>query len=489
MRRSTVVILIALLWVVRVGAQAQSLSLMQSRTSALGADSPTEEWVYAPGETDSTVVVEAISGSLDPALELLNADGESIAHSDDFAPAFSTAARLEVPPGGPYTLRVAAAFGQGDYRITALPGSMHRQWNDTPGGDSPFWQIERASPAAEGVLLETALANTRLFIPQGAFRQRDLYMQSRFHFQMTRPETVAGLMLRGRQEPNGQVTGFRFEVAPDGGWALRINEFTGNETTLTSGTLADVGDGLTIGMLAQGNRVAVYADGARLAEVEQVIGGEDSDWGIIVFDGSVILEEFWIATPADPAPAYPDRLENWAASPDDIAAELFQKGLLIQPGQQLLGVPMTAYTIDGETQRNFLITESSQYFDDLVIGGDVRLVEGVDVGCGLLAQFNGRENRLLAYVDHQDGGGLLWWKDGLLLRNNYAMVEAPQSADHRLLLIMQGHFASLYVNGGLTAQELIPRRGGNVGVGFVNFVDDTATCEFRNVWVWGSVSR
>jgi hypothetical protein len=64
-------------------------------------------------------------------------------------------------------------------------------------------------------------------------------------------------------------------------------------------------------------------------------------------------------------------------------------------------------------------------------------------------------------------------------------MEPSQSSDDRLLLIMQGHFATLYINGRLTAQEIIPRRGGNVGVGFVNFEQDMASCEFRNVWVWG----
>jgi hypothetical protein len=67
MRKSAILILISLLWALRASAQEQSLSLMQSRTGLLGADFPTETWDYAPGEADSTVLVETVSGSLDPA--------------------------------------------------------------------------------------------------------------------------------------------------------------------------------------------------------------------------------------------------------------------------------------------------------------------------------------------------------------------------------------------------------------------------------------
>jgi hypothetical protein len=485
MRKSAILILISLLWALRASAQEQSLTLMQSRTGLLGADFPTETWDYAPGETDSTVLVETISGSLDPALELLDSDGELIARSEDFAPAFSTAARLSVPAGGPYRLRVSAAFGEGDYHITALPGAMHRQWNDSLSVDNPFWHIERASPTPDGFLLETSIGTTRLFSPLGAFHQQDVYIQADFHFQTVRPDTVAGLMLRGTTEANGQVTGFRFEVAPAGDWSLRINDVAGSDSMLSSGTLHAVDDGVTLGMLAQGARVAMYADGALLTEVEQSAPGGDGDWGVTVFDGSVILHSFWVATPAEPAPAFPTNLENWNGSPNAIAAELFERGLMAEAGVQMLGVPMTAYTVSGAEQRNFLITEDNQHYDNLVMGGDVRLVAGADVGCGLLAQFTGRENRVLAYVDNHAGGGLLWWKDGHLQSNNYALTEPSQSSDDRLLLIMQGHFATLYINGRLTAQEIIPRRGGNVGVGFVNFEQDMASCEFRNVWVWG----
>lgn len=461
---------------------APTLALMQSQTSQLEADAAPATWRYSSPQTPSTVLVETLSGSLDPALEVLNLDGEPVYSNDDFAPAYSTAARVSLPPGE-YILQVRAVYGTGAYRISALPGDMHWQWDDDLRQENPFWRPFGVR-SAEGFDLQTPLTHSRLYFPLGSPRLSDVYIQARYDWAEFRAGSEAGLAVRARRESNGQIGGVRLEVSPNGRWALNRNDGFGGELELASGVLLGGGEALSLGLLAEGERVAAFADGLLLAEVED--STPHSEWGVFIYDGKITLQDFWLATPARTPLNYPPQLENWAATHSEaITDELIEAGVLPTTGKRIFGVPSAIYTASGGEQRNFLLSDPELVFDDVVIGLDVRFIAGVDMGCGVLMRFNGRENRVLSFVDNQDGAGLVWWKDDLVRLTNYFLLPKPSAAQNRLLLIAQDHFLTLYANGELVAQSLVPRRTGNIGVGFLNYAQNPATCEFRDIWVWG----
>jgi hypothetical protein len=457
---------------------------METLTGTLNADNDAQIWSYNPGETSSTVLVQTIEGTLDPALELLNGNGDIIASSNDFAPDFSTAARLAVPAGEGYYLRVSLVFGEGSYQITALPGNMHLQWHDDFETPLPDWAIFGAKTTEGGVLLETPLVSTRLFTPLNAPRLSDLYLQARLSWAISRPESEAGLVVRGNLQASGQISGWRLMFKPDNTWSLQSNDGLGNEEILHSGTLP-AAESLTLGLLAEGERVAFFANGMLLGEVRDVRFNRDDEWGVLVYDGQIKLEDFQLATFAQTAPSYPAHLASWDSSdPDAIAAELIEQDLIPPNGQRQYMVMGAEYSINGISQRNFLLTDEDVLFGDLVLGADVVIQQGEDVGCGVLVRWGNRENKVLAFVDNQGGAGLLLWEYNQLQVNNYTMLTAADPSRNRLLLVAQDQFLSLYVNGDLTAQALAPRRMGKIGVGFINYTESAAACGFYEVWVW-----
>lgn len=469
--------------VLLVGAKrspSTELRLMESQFGRLSVAAPIQEWAYLAGDSPSTILVETLSGTLDPMLEVLNADGESIASSSDFAPAFSTAARLSLPPGA-YTLRVSAAYGEGEYRLTALPGEMHLQWDDDFSNPNPYWNIPNALSVENGVRLGVLLIETQLYTPRSAPPLNNLYLQASLRWGETRADSAVGLLVRGKVEANRQISGLRLEITPDGAWRMITNDVTGTENMLANGRLHNA-ETVTLGLLAQGETIGFYANGIKLGEARDATFAQQAGWGITVFDGQIILEDFWLATPALPPPDFPARLTSWeSARPAEITAEL---GLNGGAGEVRLTVPQTVYTISGMGQRTFLVSDAGVVFDDLVMGAQVRVIEGEDIGCGVVAKFLDREHKLMTYTDTQGGAGLLWWSAGSLLVNNYTLLGRPTPTENRLLLILRDHFAAFYVNGELAAQSLVPRRMGNIGVGFVNYSEGMATCAFSNLWVW-----
>ncbi len=490
--------LLLMIFAVYGGARAQpigagTLALMGTAEGVLGPETPAQEWMYTPGPGPSTILVEVLDGTLDPTLTLIGAEGDALATNNDYASAYSPDARLVIPGGDVYLLRVEAAFGAGRYRLHAIPGQMHPQWAQTLTIPGPYWDDTPTSPAEDGRLLDSGLAQTRLFAPEPVPQGADVYIQGRLRFETLREQTAAGLVVRGRAETNGQVTGLRFSLSPEGVWALRANDISGDETDLANGriSLPEVG-AVTLGLLMQEDEIAAYAEGQRLAIVEL----DDTDaprfedqtiWGVLVTDGVVSLQQLGLAMPLVEAPNFPTRLESWqAVRPRDIMAELVAAEAVPDEGaRQFLMSVGTTYTVIGPDQRNFLITAPDALYDDLILGGDITIQEGADVGCGLVTGFIDRAHKLLAFVDTQDGGGLFWWQADDVLVNNYARVGAASSADeYRLLFIQQDHFTVLYINGILTAQSIIPRRAGALGVGFINYAADSATCRFENIWIW-----
>lgn len=462
------------------------LLIMAALTGELTEDTPEHLWQYGPYDFDTSVVVKTLNGTLDPSLELLDESSSLIDENSDMNMAFGTEARLLVPAGGPYQIRVRAAFGTGTYEITALPGNMRLQWRQTFERPRTDWNFSGAPLVNNALELNAQRGSRRIFVPDSAPTAADVYVQARFRLLQSPGDVVeGGLAVRSRRENNGQYTAYHFVIAPQNRWVLQKTDITGAVTPLKDGVI-DTTNVLTLGLLAQGSSIRFFINGESLGEVRDSDLTTHNGWGISLLSGGIALEEIWFAAPPLEMPAFPATLEMWeSVQPNDIVNEIVENALFPEGGRRRIYLASDSYRVNAREQRTFILGQPADVYAATIIGLDVRLPEGVDTGCGIIARYLDSANQLFAYVDLQGGAGLLWWEDGQLKLNDYTMIENPRDGDIKMLLIAYDQYVSLYINGVLTAQDFIPDRVGDVGVGFINYADESATCVFRNFWVWG----
>lgn len=470
---------------IRIHAQEEdrSLHLMESAVAALAADE-SHDWTYDPGEAESTILIQTISGSLDPKLEVLNSDGETIAENNDWTAAFSTEAALLLEGGQPYTLRVSSVFGEGDYRIFAVPGDIRMQWIEDFMHPGDWTALPGVRSENEQLRLQTPRSETVVFMPPSAPLLHNVYLQAAFEWTQEQTEsTRAGLLIRGRRENTGFTSAVHFAVTPDGEWVLERTDISGITSTVESGTLPAEGR-LTLGLLAQGTTISYFANGILLGSA--IVENNNAPlWGIEITSATVVVDDFWLATSPQEPPDFPEQLEEWNTTTSiDIASALIEAGLLPVESQRRLVFPAVTFTVAGAQQRTFQLGNAGDVYDSVVLGTEVRFTEAEDTACGISARHIDEDNQIIAFVDNQNGAGLLWWQDNVLLLNNYTLIDTSEDGAYHLLLILDGMYAAFYVNGQLTAQNLVPHLTGDFGVSFINYAASSTTCTFQNFWVW-----
>jgi|GEM_PF-777655 len=116
------------------GSGSYRLGIVQELPFTLNADSPTQlqgtlegalprqRWTFeAQGGQVFTITMQTESGTLDPLLRLLDAQGNSIAENDDADDSAlgknAQLVRLQIPADGVYTLETARFSGAGDYTV------------------------------------------------------------------------------------------------------------------------------------------------------------------------------------------------------------------------------------------------------------------------------------------------------------------------------------------------------------------------------------
>ncbi len=482
-------LVVSVFWVLLPTVHAQEetvLGLMSLQIGELTASEPAKIWQYGSFEFETSVVVTTLSGSLDPALELLDGDSQIIIDNSDYNTAFGTSARLTIPPGENYQIRVRAAYGEGAYEIYALPGNMHLQWQQAFTRPRTDWNFSGAPIVNNAIELEAPRGTRRIFNSDSAPTAADVYVQARFRLLQSPGDSVeGGLAVRSQQENNGQYTAFHFILKPQNQWVVQKTDITGAVTPLKDGVI-DTTSTHTLGLLAQGSSIQFFIDGVFLGEIRDSELTANSEWGISLLSGSLALEEIWFASPPLDMPEFPRELTAWDSSqPNDIVNEILAGGLFPEGGKRRIYVSTDSYTAAKRQQSSFIIGQPADVFAASIMGLDVKLPEGIDTGCGIVSRYTDPNNQILAYVDLQGGAGLLWWEDSVLQLNDYSMIENAVEGDIKLVLVTYDQYVSLYVNGILTAQDFIPNRVGDVGVGFLNYAEQDATCVFRNFWVWG----
>lgn len=471
--------------------QAQDAEPLQPMQRVLGslAEGEVQEWRLATGAVESSLYARPLNSTLDPMLSLLDAEGELVTENDDANYDFSTRAQLLAPADGDYRVQLSGKFGEGAYELMVVPGQMTPQWFDDFENRGIDWQNLRGARLQDGQLsLETPLFDLRVFAPLSAPRISDLYLQARYSFADMRDGTQGGFIVRGFQESNGEYTAAHFLWNPLlKEWALETSDITGSVTLVESGTIPEAGDSVTLGLLAQGDELVGLVNGAVVGRMDYAPPSpRHTLWGLEVVNGTALVDDFWFATPIRPEQDYPSSLESFdSLQANQIGAQLIEAELLPETSSLQRVFSESTYTIARAQQRSFMLGQTGESFDMVTLGSTVRMLEGSNVGCGISARYLDEENQLIAFVDTQNGAGLLYWEHGVLALNNYTLLpEEAASSTYELLLILQGQHVSYYVNGQLVAQNLVPRRAGNIGTALINYGDSPSSCTFSNYWVW-----
>gem|GEM_PF-4399363 len=427
----------------------------------------------------STILVRALNSELDPKLTIENAAGDVLAENDDFSAAYGTTARLSISEGQDYQVIVDGGDTHGAFELIVLPGTMHPQWiMDAP---HRHWEIANAIPNDTVAQLQTPMTATRLFMPIGAPETPDLYIQATVTWQEFRETSQVGLMVRGAEVNAGQIGGIRLEVDPVGAWILFQNDGFGSETILDSGAVP-IEETLTVGLLAQDDQITAFINQQPLTTIENT-ATTDSDWGLTVFDGTLDLNEFWFATPIMNAPNLPMTLTAWdATNQREIGNELSESDDMLADGEWRLVNTRFNYTVSGVGVRSFLVTDVDYQPEQIVMGAEIQITEGVNSGCGLVLRQSDLDHQTIAYVDTQQGIGVARLESGVLQSNDYVIVDWEPDARVYMVAVLVDQYLGIYINGDLITQAIIPRREGQIGLGMVNFSDGSTTCDFYNVW-------
>ncbi len=201
-----------------------------------------------------------------------------------------------------------------------------------------------------------------------------------------------------------------------------------------------------------------------------------------------------IATRVPPTPtATPDTgLSNWDSPPEQIVAELRDKGLVPSGGGIGLQVPNSF----GDTTApgfSFYPLGRGSTFTNFVLGFDATLtVTGPESGCGMHF-WNNDTSTSFAMVMEQ-GGVFLAQATNDQLHPNSIFVEHPAvipgtDAVNQVVVVVIDGDVTMYVNGALAAQQSFTPQTGTLALEVFVAEDDASGtqrtyCELNDIWLW-----
>lgn len=509
-----IILLIALLAILAPGAirhtnaqTARPLSFFAPVQGRIDDTIPAEDWTFDgfAGQVISLLAVTT-SGDLDPVIQVIGPDGVIAGRNDDLD-SLVTDAGLEafaLPLDGAYTVRVSRYQGAegvtaGGYDLTLTPGFAHlaRQDTFTQAGTDLSWVRPDGQPVpqAQGRLqMRPPQGGTEYAFPPEPESFGDFYLQASARLFGSTGYAEFGLVYRMRTDSPGS---YQFRVNTNGEWTVLAEDASGQFVlrSWTAHPALGAASEWSLAVLARGNEFAFFANGAllgtltdsRLPEpgITGVVAGARADQPTtpaVLFDNVLVTTRLGTTYQGLPL-----ALTAWdSADPKAIVDELVAAGQ-INPASWhdlfLFEKRTSAETRD--TLFELIGTPQAEYADFL-FGVRIAIVTGGEsVGCGIVFHWQDERNLSMAYLDTVGGFGLVQARDGDLTTNVYdlsPMIDPAQP--NKLLIIVRGAQAALYVNGALAAQETLIPAQGRAGVALLNYETARTDCLWTDLWVW-----
>jgi hypothetical protein len=467
-------------------------------TGNISADTPTQLWqLNATAGQQLTILVNRLSGDLDPQVRVLDAGGEVVAENDDRLASLvlDSGLQVEFDESGSYIVEVGRRSGSGDYRLWLMPGYL-RVWEDEDFEENASRWVDRNSQQQNGQLLISGEIEFAIFSTmRGRIPLTDFYVQADFEWQSDMADSGAttGLVLRVNEDGTRRPPGYYFLVTPDGTWQVLIrqnDQFIELQPPTASGLLD--GNQVTLGAWLEGETLRFYANGELLGEFEDSTFTQGT-WGFQVrgddAPAQVAVDHVLLTVPETQILRPPETLSTWRSSqPSEVAVELERVRLVGAGGERVLTVESQNYEIIPRFTRIFPQGDADDIFVDMLVSVDVRVLAGQNVGCGLALRSMDEGNQVVAYADSDGGTGLIYTRDGVVEKHTYDLlpeIEDPISAGiTRLLILLRGDIVTMYVNGQLFTTEFMPPAAGQIAVILLNYATDNPSCLFEDLWVW-----
>ncbi len=486
-----------------------ALRLMDTVTGSLDAETPEQRWQFEASQGDQiSVLVQRLSGDLDPLLQIFDARGRILAENDDIAyPERLDAAleAVEIPRDGMYELRVAAYSGQGEttsgeFLAVLLPAYADPLLRDDFSG-MPTWEVvsggEAEALVADGRLtvevleagsVSWAVPVMPVQIPERAYIQAQAEVTSEADY------WEVGLVLR--------LTGedfYLFSISSRGDWAFQSGQagrLTPLEDWQEHPALADL-DGLaTLGVRMDGDRFMFYANGTLLGQAESDLHAAPGGLGLSV--GSVDRQEvlpvvrfgrLLVTTPLSAAAedeVDDSGLEAWRSTTSDpIVAELVDRGLIPAGGSQVMLVP-ESFTSKALAGLQTLGLGQGRTQTDFVLGTTVTIEsDSAQNGCGLFFRQESETRYSLFFLDSLGGLGLAEWRadrfDPAFYTDQRPVSATPESG--RVVLVAVGDQVRVYLDGRLAAVRPNEAVEGGIGIAALSYDGVYVNCRFGDTWL------
>lgn len=469
-------------------------------------DGSAETWtVSLPAGRVVSFFVEALSGNLDPQLQILSSNGTLIISNDDYQYPIYTDALLEaitIPRTDTYSIRVSG-FGNsgGNYRLTMLPGYAQRHLYEDFAQADDDWIIWQASDAAEPILTSD---NDRLSATIEGINQRaillnpqnepltDFYAQAQIETVSGREGWVVGLALRA--QPDGQH--YAFSLNHQGLWRFDYINNNQTQTTIRDWTthpaIVRGATQFTIAALANDSGFDFFYDGQFIGSANDAQLLESGQIGLMISTTSALnaatsatFQEVIITKPflQDGNPIIPQAFI--VEGVNNTIAGLQRRQLVPTGGEQILTVPQSAWQSPRPGVFTFPLGGNLN-ITNLVMAATVSISQnGQGIGgCGLVLRAASNTDYILAYLDTNGAYGLSQRMGDNFSPGIFGESQNLIGGQHHLLVIANGEKLYYYIDGIYRGTINAPISSGAVGNAVVNFDPVDTTCNFNDVWVW-----
>ena len=488
-------------------AEDHTLSYFETVRGTLGATTPSADWTFE-GSAGQVIAVLAVTtrGDLDPVLQVIGPSGAVAGENDDLDSLVHDAGleALTLAENGTYTVRVTRYLGEqgqtaGDYDLTLTPGFARVAFRDMFMEGEPLWTGSDGQPVPltqERLRMRVTDPGAILTgFPPGDLRFDDLYVQVEARLFGSPSYAELGFVVRA-QGP-GLTGSYQIKINTEGRWRALYQDESGVyalRTWTASEVLAAENGIWTLGVLAHGGTLALYADGQLVGSVTDDRMTAAGQVGLLVASRedqidpvTVLFDNFTItARLGTTYKGLPLALRTWN-SPDPAVTinELAESGQVVPQSARDLYLMEKALVATERTSLVELIGSDLAIYDDFVLSATVSiLTPNGDAGCGLVYRWRDDRSMDVAYVDTAGGFGLTQTRDGQLLANVYDLSPMVTAEPNRLLIVAQGDHVAYYVNGALVTQETVLAGQGRTGVALLNYEARRTDCFWSDIWVW-----
>jgi hypothetical protein len=496
--RSLITLLVTLLSIISgriTWAQSNTLEPLTPSNGVIESGGE-QVWIFSgTGGSVISLLAESVSGSLDPAITLLNSRGQVLISNDDYDfPTLSSALlqAITLPSNDQFSVRITGINGtSGDYTLTLTPGFTDIAAVDNFNGDTGWSTSNGDLSEADGQLtlalqgaLQTALASR-----ENLTTANDFFAETRI--------SITG--------SNGWIVGFAYRQQNDESYWIRVNsrgewrleiQSVNERRILRDWTAHPALSGnratFTLGMLANGSGMDFFLDGQLFGRFTDstLLTGTGISLLVETPDGldsrvTANLDELTITVPrrVNNQTVLPQTLI--AAAPVDLIRDLQRQSVIPAGGELAFNVEESFVESRIPGVERFLLARESN-FTGLVLGARVTLQTAAPgaTGCGLVFGNTADDNYYLTYVDANGGQGVSR-REGAMFQPGIFREHLPDAANtYDLLVIAVGGRILYYVNQEWVGTLNESPSTGTVGNAVVNFEPIATSCQFNNTWVW-----